>query len=76
MNNLYRALREILPQAPLTTAVVAAVDAARYTSVVTAPGGAQQTVRGADLSVGTRVFVRDGRIEGEAPNLSTTTIEV
>ncbi len=76
MNNIYRALKEILPQAPLTVVVVAAVDTGQRTSIVTAPGGAQQRVRGADLPVGSRAFVRDGVIEGEAPDLLNLTIEV
>ena len=74
--NLYRALRELLPEAPLQVATVYAVHAAEGASTVTWPGGSQQRVRGADVAAGGRVFVRDGVIEGPAPVLTLETIEV
>jgi hypothetical protein len=74
--NLYRALRELLPDAPLQVATVATVHAATGDSTITWPGGAQQRVRGTSVSAGNQVFVRSGVIEGAAPSLTLETIEV
>ena len=74
--NLYRALRELLPEAPLMVATVAAVNASEGTSTVSFPGGGPQRVRGTSVAVGLLAFVRDGVIEGAAPELTPETIEV
>lgn len=74
--NLYRALRELLPEAPLQVATVAAVHTSEGASTVTWPGGSRQRVRGAGVAVGSAVFVRDGVIEGPAPALTLVVIEV
>lgn len=74
--NLYRALRELLPEAPLQVATVFAVHAAEGASTVTWPGGSQQRVRGASVPAGLPVFVRAGAIEGPAPVLTLEVIEV
>ena len=74
--NLYRALKELLPDAPLQVATVSAVHPSQGTSTVTWPGGDAQTVRGTSVTVGSRAFVRDGVIEGVAPALTALTIEV
>ncbi|MDD2883232.1 MAG: hypothetical protein PHQ58_22710 [Rhodoferax sp.] len=74
--NLYRALRELLPDAPLQVAAVTAVHTATGDSTITWPGGAQQRVRGTSVPVGSNAFVRDGVIEGAAPDLTVVTIEV
>ena len=72
--NLYRQLRELLPEPALTVATVAATHT-DGTVTVTYPGGAQQRVRGT-ATVGQNVFVRAGQVEGQAPNLDSVTIEV
>ena len=74
--NLYRALRELLPESPLQVATVTAVHTATGDSTITWPGGSQQRVRGVDVAVGLNVFVRDGVIEGAAPALTLEVIEV
>jgi hypothetical protein len=74
--NLYRALMELLPESPLQVATVVSVNAVQGTSTITWPGGDLQTVRGTSLGAGIRVFVRNGVIEGSAPNLTLVTIEV
>lgn len=75
MSNLYRALRELLPTAPLLVATVVSTNP-DGTTTVEYPGGNQQRVRGADAAVASQVFVRNGVIEGQAPALTTLTIEV
>ncbi len=74
--NLYRALQELIPGAPLQVATVSSVDYGAGSSTITWPGGTQQTVRGTGVAIDSRAFVRDGVIEGAAPNLTTETIEV
>lgn len=73
--NLYRQMRELLPEPPLLVATVAAVNGDE-TSVVEYPGGSQQRVRGSGYSVAAQVFVRNGVIESAAPALTAVTIEV
>ena len=74
--NLYRALRELLPEAPLQVATVFAVHLAEGDSTVTWPGGSTQRVRGTDVPAGDKVFVRNGVIEGAAPALTLEVIEI
>lgn len=74
--NLYRALRELIPDAPLQVATISAIDYGTGTSIITWPGGTQQTVRGTMVAIGSPAFVRDGVIEGAAPELTPETIEV
>jgi hypothetical protein len=74
--NLYRALRELLPEAPLLVATVISVHASEGTSTVQYPGGNQQRVRGTGFVAPSQVFVRNGIIENAAPALTALTIEV
>lgn len=74
--NLYRALRELLPEAPLQVASVTTVHTALGESTITWPGGSQQRVRGVSVPVGQLAFVRNGVIEGAAPALTLEVIEV
>lgn len=74
--NLYRALRELLPEPPLQVATVTAVHTSEGASSITWPGGATQRVRGTSVAAGGLVFVRNGVIEGAAPALTAETIEV
>lgn len=74
--NLYRALRELIPDAPLQVATVSSIDYAAGSSVITWPGGTEQTVRGTTVSINSRAFVRGGVIDGAAPDLINETIEV
>ena len=74
--NLYRALMDLLPEAPLQVATVASINPSAGTSTVTWPGGSQQTVRGVSVAIAGHAFVRNGVIEGAAPALTIETIEV
>lgn len=74
--NLFRALRELLPEAPLQVATVVAVHAATGESTVEWPGGSQQRVRGTGVAAPTQAYVRDGVIEGPAPSLTLVDIDV
>ena len=74
--NLYRALRELLPDPPLQVATVFEVHAGTGDSTVTWPGGSMQRVRGVGVAAGGLAFVRNGVIEGAAPALGLEVIEV
>ena len=73
MRNPYRQLMDILPQRPLQVGDV--LQRANGVALVELPGGGRLTARG-DATVGQRVFVRDGVIEGAAPSLPIEIIEV
>ena len=74
--NLYRALRELLPEAPLQVATISSVDYGTGSSTITWPGGTQQVVRGTSVGTGSRAFVQGGVIEGPAPDLTIVLIEI
>lgn len=73
---LYTRLLELLPSAPILTAVVAAAYADGM-ALVTFSGGAQARVRNPlGEAVGASVFVQDGAVIGQAPSLPVITIEI
>lgn len=67
LRNPYRVFMDLLPARPLQVGTVAAVDG--DVATITMPGGGTLQARG-QATVGQRVFVRDGVIEGEAPTLT------
>jgi len=71
--NIYRMLKGILPDAPLQVGTVAGIS--NGTATITLPGGGILNARG-EATVGDTVFVRDGVIEGPAPDLPDETIEI
>ena len=73
--NLYRALRDLLPEPPLQVATVTTVHA-DGTSTIEWPGGTQQIVRGTSVPDGSQAFVRNGVIEGAAPTLELITLPI
>lgn len=73
MRNPYKRLIGLLPTFPLMVGTVTSVDGEIAT--VTLPGGFVLKARG-EATVGQRVFVRNGVIEGQAPALTQESIEV
>lgn len=73
MSNIYRAFLDLLPARPLQVGTVLAI--ADGVATVELPGGGRLQARGS-AGVGDKVFVRDGVIEGTAPNLPLEVIEV
>ena len=71
--NLFKQFRRLIPVAPLQVGAVLSV--AEGEAVVELPGGTTLRARGAAV-VGQRVWVRDGVIEGTAPNLPVEIIEI
>lgn len=73
MSNLYAQFKRLLPDAPLQVGTVIA--AGGGTATVELPGGGRLQARG-EGTVGGKVFLRDGVIEGDAPNLTVLSITV
>lgn len=72
--NPYKRLVGILSPAPVTYGQVVSLEG--YSAVVELRDGAQIRARGMSVTVGQWVYVRGGVIEGLAPALTGTTIEV
>ena len=73
MYNPYARLRSLFPEARLMVGVVIA--ASSEAATVELPDGTLTRVRGTSVA-GVRVYLRDGVIEGPAPNLPVVVIEV
>ena len=74
MPNLWRQFQDLLPTSVTLIGTVVATHADRTVSVQLLDGGLLR-VAGSAVE-GTRVFVRDGRIEGEAPSLPLEVIDI
>lgn len=72
--NIFRALRDLFPPELLQSGTVTATHA-NGTVTVQLPGGGTLRVRGTE-TVGTNVFVKDGKTEGAAPALAPITIDI
>ena len=73
MTNLFKAFLDLLPSRPLQVGVVSSI--ADGVATIALPGGGVVQARG-DAVEGKRVFVRDGLIEGPAPELPFFAVEV
>jgi hypothetical protein len=73
MTNPFVLFQSLLPRRPLEIGTVTAVETGYCT--VELPGGGVLRARG-QARLGDKVFVRDGAIEGEAPDLPVVTIDV
>ena len=71
--NQYKRLRDLFPAPRLQVGTVVAVSTDAAT--IELPDGARTRARG-EATVGARVYIRDGVIEGLAPDLPIITIEV
>lgn len=73
MSNAYLDFLGLLPPRLLLVGTVTSITSGVAT--VTLPGGGRLQVRG-EATLGARVFVRDGAIEGPAPTLADSSGEV
>ena len=71
--NLWKAFSDLVARPPLQVATVLSVSGC--IARVQFPGGGELLARG-DAQVGEKVFVRDGVIETQAPNLPLFQIEI
>lgn len=73
MRNLYRRFTDLTGRSLRTVGIVISSEFNECT--IQYPGGGLVRVKGAGV-VGTRYFVLDGRLDGEAPGLGSLTVEV
>jgi hypothetical protein len=74
MPNLWRQFQDLLPTSVALIGTVVATHADHTVSVQLLDGG---LLRAAGIAAeGTRVFVRDGRLQGEAPSLPLEVIDI
>lgn len=74
--DIYTRLLSLLPQQPITTAVVVQAHA-DGTATVQMPGGAQARVRNPFGAVdGASVYLQDGAVVGDAPALTVVEISI
>lgn len=66
MPSIFQRFKALLPTYPVYVASVVETDG--VTSTVEMPGGQRGVARGT-AAVGSKVFVQDGAIQGEAPSL-------
>lgn len=71
--NIYRTFLDLLPSRDLQVGTVTAI--ANGVATVTLPGGGVVRVRGS-AAVADQVFIRDGLIESQAPDLDVVLIDV
>jgi len=76
MANFWTRFAKLLPQSPLLIGTVLSIDFSSGASMVQLPGGGTLNVRGTDVAVGQKAFVRNGLIEGTAPDLPVVEIEI
>ncbi len=75
MSNLFSQFRRLLPRDPLQVGTVTAHNP-DGTSDIQLPGAQTVRVRGQDVAVGAKAFIRSGQIQGPAPNLPTYSVTI
>ena len=73
MSNVYRRLMDLLPSEPIQAGEVVGI--AQDGVIVELPTGVKVRARG-EAEVGDHVYIRGGAVEGPAPALTGTDIEV
>ncbi|MFZ6709534.1 hypothetical protein [Undibacterium sp. TC9W] len=73
MANIYKVFKDLMPAPLLLVGKVIAVRPGH--NIIELPGGAQVMARG-PATLNTKVFFKDGVIEGEAPDLTVVNIDV
>lgn len=73
MKNLFRRFADLTGRSLRTVGTCVAADFGECT--VQYPGGSVVRVKGAGVE-GTRYYVLDGRLDGEAPSLPSLTLEI
>jgi len=73
--NLFTKFKSLLPKTSMEVVTVQAINTNGTSTVVTANGGTAR-VMGDTVPVGTKAFIKDGQIQGEAPTLTYYELEV
>ncbi|MDR0770180.1 MAG: hypothetical protein LBE75_03150 [Burkholderiales bacterium] len=75
--NLWRAFHDLLPDSPRLLGDVETIHGGGTVTVLLLGGGSLRVqTGGVDVTVGARVFVRGGAVEGTAPVLAAEQIEI
>ena len=74
--NLYQLFRQLTPPAPVEIMTISQTGYSDGTSQATTVAGTTVVVLGQQYEPGTRVFVQNNRVIGEAPDLPVVQIEV
>lgn len=74
--NFWKRFQKLLPASPTIVCQVVSVAAAGGFSTVQAPAGGLLRVKGVDVPAGGKCYVKDGIIQGPAPDLPHYEIEV
>lgn len=75
MANLWNLFDSLLPKTSLIVAQVVLINGDGSSTVTDAAGNTFRVI-GDTVAVGTKAFIQDGMIVGDAPNLSSYTVEV
>jgi hypothetical protein len=76
LGGMWRKFLDLLPQSPRQVGTITALTGdGSYTAVLTG-GGTLQVLGAAGYSVGSQIFIKDGKIESKAPTLTSIVIEV
>lgn len=75
MPNLWQQFRQLLPDDPVLLVDVVAHNA-DGTSTVNLLDGTPLRVRGQGVATGNRAYIQSGQIQGEAPTLPVSDIEI
>jgi hypothetical protein len=76
LGGIWRKFVDLLPKTPRYIGTIVAVNSPGRYSVQLIGGGLLQAIGSTEYQVADRVFVADKKIEGKAPALTSTTIEV
>lgn len=74
--NIWSQFKTLFPEPVLRIGTVTDINETTGSSTVSLLGGGTLYVRGTDVAVGKKAFVRSGVIEGPAPDLEEVLIEV
>ena len=76
LGGIWRKFVDLLPKTPRYIGTVTTVNSPGRYTVQLVGGGLLQVIGSNEYQVADRVFVADKKIEGKAPALTSTTIEV
>jgi len=73
--NLFARFKRLLPSDPLLAGEVISHNSGG-TSTIELPSGGQVRARGQGVAVGSNAYISGGRVQGEAPSLTTYEVDV
>jgi len=74
--NLWAKFVRLLPSSPLLVGTVQSHNSDGTSTIVLPDGNSTLRARGQGVAVNSKAFVKDGVVQGEAPNLPVTQIDI